>query len=432
MRRLSITLILALLAASLVFSTGSKEAVEDSRKNVDLIVMGTWANDTPYVAAYRAKFDEISAEDNGINIIQEMIGEETQYYNKLRTRFATGEFPNIFSDYGGARSYDYVKSGVLVDLAPYLEADPKWKNGFLAGVLEDWEYDDYPGAIYGVPTAFYCVGLFYNAAIFSELGLTPPATIKEFEDVCDKLLAAGYIPMSLGEKDTYRAGHLLNNLVMKSYGSEFVAKLGNREISYDSPQMMVLYQMIYDWNKKGYFGQNAVNKDSNMERADFHSKKTAMHFDGTWYLAVAKDSAIVNDIHFVPFPTINPSFSGSWQGGTNGGLEVVNTGNKEQIDKAVEAIKQITSPEFMKHIQILSGGGVYPIKFDSDPYSVSALSIEVSEALKTATEFRSDIQNYDMNTKMLETVRVALQGLFIGKTPEEIAAEIMHVVKAEN
>lgn len=425
-------LILALLFPSFVFARGeSEKSGAASQKATTISVMAEWSSDSPGSKVFRDKMDEISASDRGIIVEQEMIGDETSYYNKLRTRFATGEFPDVFLDFGGARSYDYVQSGVLVDLSPWLDADPAWRDSFLS-IIDDWKYPEYPGAVYGVPTAFYVVGIFYNKAIFAELGLTPPATIEEFTAVCDKLLAAGYVPMPLGEKDNYRAGHLLNNLVLKAYGAEAVTALGNRTLAYDDPKMIRLYQMIYDFNQKGYFGLNAVNKDNNMARTEFHTGKSAMQFDGTWYLGIAAQAQNADDIGFIPFPSIDPKYAGSWQGGNNGGLSVVNTGNKEKIEKAVEVVKILTSTEFAKEQQAANGGGIYPVVFDADPSKASRISIEVSAALEGSKEFRTDIQNYDINTKMLETVRMALQGLFVGKTPEQCAAEIMRVVNAGN
>ena len=207
--------------------------------------------------------------------------------------------------------------------------------------------------------------------------------------------------------------------------------MGNRTLSYDDPKIMKLYQMLFDYNKRGYFGANTINKDTNMARTDFHSGKAAMHFDGTWYLGTAATTPLADDISFIPFPTINPEFANSWQGGTNGGLSVVNTGDKAKIEKAIVLLKELTRGDFDKEQQAVSKGGVYPVFFESDPSVVSRISIEVADAYDKAEEFRSDIQNYDANPKMLETVRVALQGLFVGKTPKQCADEIMLVVNAE-
>lgn len=422
-------LLVSVLALSL-FAQGAKEA--GKKEDTSILVMSEWSSDSTAAVTFRERLQWFSDQDNGVKVVQEMIGDETSYYNKLRTRMATAEYPDIFFDYGGARSADYVESGICVDLAPYLEADPEWKEGFLGGVFNEWIYADHPGKIYGVPTSFYCVGLYYNKAIFDKYGLQVPETIEEFEAVCDRLVAEGVIPMSLGEKDNYRAGHLLNNLVFKTYGAQFAYDLGTRKVAYDSPEMLAIYQRIHDWNEKGYFGPNAINKDANMEDADFHNGLTAMHFDGTWFLASPAPAETADDIFFAPFPYEKKEFAGVWMGGSNGGLSVVNTGDEAKIKKAVEVVKSISTPEFAGIQQAAAKGGFYAVKLPAGAPVASRLSKAVADVSAAHAEtFVNDIQNYDINPKMLDTVRMALQGLFVGKTPAECAAEIMLVVNAE-
>lgn len=425
---LTIVLCVALLP-TLIFAQGAGEKATATKGNQEITILATWAGDQPAVVATRDKVQEFSDADNGITVKTDFVYEEKSYYDKLRTRIATGEFPDLFEDYGGARDKDYVESGLLVDLQPYLDADPEWKNSFV-NILGDWQYEGHPGQ-YGLPTDMYCVGIFYNKTIFSELGLDIPESMDEFTAVCDKLLANGYVPMSLGEKDPYRAGHFLNNLVLKSIGAEGVMDLGKRKIAYDGPEMMKLFKMIYDFNNKGYFGPNAINKDASMARADFHNRVSAMHFDGTWAISPIDESAISGQVGFFAFPYIDEKYAGCWQGGNNGGVSVVNTGDQARIDAAVELLKALTSPELMAAKQKAAKGGIYPVKFTGDASVVSPLAVEVSEKMTAATELKSDIQNYDINTKMLDTVRNALQGLFVGGTPEECAKDIMRVVNAE-
>lgn len=38
---------------------------------------------------------------------------------------------NVFYDFGGSRDLDYVAAGAILDLEPYLEADPQWRDRFL-------------------------------------------------------------------------------------------------------------------------------------------------------------------------------------------------------------------------------------------------------------------------------------------------------------
>jgi ABC-type glycerol-3-phosphate transport system substrate-binding protein len=414
---------------TMVFAQGAKDSVEvETAKDQEITILATWAGDYAATVVTRDTIQAFSDADNGIIINADYVYEEKSYYDKLRTRIATGEFPDIFEDYGGARDRDYAESGLLVDLQPYLDADPAWRDSFV-NILSDWQYADIPGQ-FGVPTDMYCVGIYYNKEIFADLDIEIPESMDEFTAVCDKLIANGYAPMSLGEKDPYRAGHFLNNLVLKSIGAQGVMDLGSRKISYDGPEIRRVLQMIYDFNEKGYFGPNTINKDAGMARADFHNEVSAMHFDGTWAISRIEESAIAAKVGFFPFPYIEKEFAGSWQGGNNGGVSIINNGDQAKIEAAVEVLKMLTSPEIMAAKQVSIKGGVFPVKFEGDPSIVSPLAVTVSEQMATATEFKTDIQNYDVNTKMLDTVRNSLQGLFVGGTVDECVEDIMRVVNA--
>src|SRR5690606_38556379 len=54
------------------------------------------------------------------------------------------------------------------------------------------------GKLYGVPYAAVNLGVFYNTEIFAEHEIEVPQTYQEFIDACDKLLAAGVIPIAAG------------------------------------------------------------------------------------------------------------------------------------------------------------------------------------------------------------------------------------------
>ncbi len=430
MKRIHALLLCFALISMTAFASGGQDGSDSGNgEDITITILATWAGDYPATVVTREAVQAFSDADNGITVVTDFVYEEKSYYDKLRTRIATGEFPDLFEDYGGARDRDYVESGLLVNLQPYLDADPDWKDSFV-NILGDWQYEGYPGQ-YGLPTDMYCVGIYYNKTIFKELGLSVPKSMDEFIAVCDKLKAAGYSPMSLGEKDPYRAGHFLNNLVLKSIGAEGVMALGSRKIAYDGPEMRKAIQTIYDFNKKGYFGPNTINKDASMARADFHNKVSAMHFDGTWAISPIEKSDIAGQVGFFPFPYIDKKFYGNWQGGNNGGVSVVNTGDQKKIDASVKLLKALTSPELMAAKQAAVGGGIYPVIFESDKSVVSPLAMEVSRQLTNAEVFKSDIQNYDVNTRMLDTVRNSLQGLFAGSTPKECIKEIMRVVNAE-
>ena len=74
---------------------------------------------------------------------------------------------------------------------------------------------------------------------------------------------------------------------------------------------------------------------------------------------------------------------------------------------------------------------MYAVNFESDPsVTIDHLTIDAKALLAEGKEFRDDVQTYDTESHMLDTVRAALQGLFIGNTPEQCGAEI--VAKIQN
>lgn len=407
-------------------SEAESAAPAASGDNVQIRIMTRWSDDAPFSVYYRQKVEEFNALDNGITIVDESLSEEASYLDKLRSSIATGNQPEIFIEYGGARLQDYVEAGILLDMQPYLDADPEWRDSFLDDLFDKWLYDDYPGT-YGVPCQFYSVFLYYNKQLLADNGFdAPPETFDEFRNMCQTMVDNGQQPMTLGEKDNWRGGHFLNNLVMKSYGAQGVEDISSRTMNYDDSRMIELFAIIQEFNDKGFFGPNAVGVDVNTEDTDFLTNKTAMRFNGTWFIPqiVSDYDGDLSNIGIAPFPYINEQYKNSYQGGTAEAFSISN--REESNEAAVEVVKYLTNMDFYRGAEAYCQGGVYVSKFESEAGSeVDPLTTQAKEFLAQATEFRDDIQTYDPESHMLDTVRAAIQGLFIGNTPEQCAEEIV-------
>lgn len=413
------------LAASLALAGA---AAAQGKQDIKIKVYTRWSGDGPLDTYFRQKVKEFNELKKGIVVDNENIGQEDSYLDKLRTGFATGTPPNVFIEYGGSRILDYVSSGSLVDLKPYLDKDPKWRDSYLP-FFEAWTYKDYPG-IYGVPQVAYAVELFYNKATFAKLGLKPPKTMDELRACCDKIVKSGLTAFQLGEKDSWRGGHFLNNLVVKSYGPEGVQKLAARTMAYDGPEMTKLYALIKEFNDKGYFGKNAVGVDANAETAAFTTGKSALEFNGSWFLGDIEAAKFADKVGVVPFPSLNPKYAGCAQGGSADGWSVYKSKDQAQIDASIEFLKFISSPAYFQGLEKAMKGGMYPVKFASDSKAASELTRQFVGNLKDVKSFTTDIQNYDSASHMLETVRLAVQGLFVGKSPADCGKEIVEKIKA--
>ncbi|WP_428770573.1 extracellular solute-binding protein [Treponema sp. HNW] len=415
------------LTVAVLSAGGTKDGSKSDDKPITIRLSSRWGGEDALAVYFRQKIEEFNAQNNGIVIVGDHVTEEKAYFDKLGSQFAAGTQPEIFIEYGGTRLKDYVESGVLLDLTPYLDADPQWKNSFLP-LFEKWTFSN-PKGVYGVPVMLYAIVLYANADLLKQHGLSVPTTFSELENVCAALVKKGVSPFLLGEKNNFRAGHLLNNLVLKSYGPDAVSALANRSLKYNGPEMLSLYAKIKEFNDKGYFGKNAIGVDNNGEKAAFLSGQTAFRYDGAWFVSDVSASPVGKGVKIVAFPGINPKYDGAFQGGAGQGFSIAKKDAKTN-EAAVKVVKFLTSQEYYAGLEKACSGGIYPVKFTSlKDTVVNDLTIQVKSVIANATAYKDDIQNYDSETHMLNTVRTALQGLFIGDTPEQVGTNITQRMK---
>ena len=90
-------------------------------------------------------------------------------------------------------------------------------------------------------------------------------------------------------------------------------------------------------------------------------------------------------------------------------------------------VKYFTSKDYYAGAEAYCQGGVYVSKFDTlDGVEIDPMTISAKEQLASAKEFRDDIQTYDPESMTMDICRAAVQGLFIGNSPEQCGEEIVN------
>lgn len=425
-RVLAIMMAITLAAGSLAGCSGGGKSVT-SQKDVVIKVFSRYSNDTPTEKYYRQKVEEFSEMDNGITVEVDNIATEADYIDKLRTSFANGDVPNVFIEYGGSRCRDYLEADALVDLKPYLEEnDNEWRDQFYDSMWAATEYEGYEGT-YAVPFGSYFILMYYNKELFEQAGVQPPETLDELMEVSKKLKEKGILPFQIGGKEPYRFGHLNNNLIIKTLGIDAVDQLASRELTYNSDEMIQTYQFIVDMLENGYLGEDILDTDATAENVAFTEGKAAMHYDGTWFAAnEVTGTDIYNKVGVMPFPYGDETCKDYAQGGA-ADLFYVSKLNKseEEIEASIEFLKFVTSPEYFTELdeQIRT---IAPVKFEkSDKAADDPLMDEIIEIQSKLKGVRTDVQNYDPQSHMIDTVRTSLQGLAMGDSAEKCAENIM-------
>lgn len=409
---------------------GTTAAKEDKQEKVTLRVLTRWSDDIPQSVAFRERLDMFSEQNPNIKIENISVNDESAFNDKWKTSVATGDIPEVFQNYGGENFRLYVENNLLMDLTQVLNEDEAWKNDFLP-LFENWRFDSVEG-VYGVPYEFYGIGIFYNKEIFETHGLEAPKTMKEFYAVSEALKEKGIIPMAMGAKDSWRGGHLFNNLLFKQHGFAMAKALGTREMRYDDPEVVEIFAMMQEMNDMGIFGENILGVDYNAEKAQFFNGETAMHMDGSWFLGEAAASEIAGVMGFIPFPSFeaHPEHAGVWQGG-GAGLSISGLVEGPQKEAAIKLLKFLSSKEHFAYLQAKAEGGVYPVKLDKAE-GIDPITVMYQEALSDATDVRGDVQQYDPLTQMVDKARNAIQGLFAGISPEDTGKELSNEIDNAN
>ncbi|MGF1667772.1 MAG: ABC transporter substrate-binding protein [Acidimicrobiia bacterium] len=164
-------------------ATETTSAEGDSEAAEEGVEITVWVNSAES-EALQALYDKYS-EATG-NTVERVSFPSDGYETALLQRWAAGDRPDVLQWHG---NFNWVAAVNPRDnLMPL--TDEEFVGRTLGGILDTNASIDgvVYGAILNAPTAF---GLFYNKAVFEDLGLTPPTTAAEILSTCEAIQAAG-------------------------------------------------------------------------------------------------------------------------------------------------------------------------------------------------------------------------------------------------
>ncbi len=420
------------LAAAAAFAggnaqSGSKDAGTGTEQ-VTIRLLSRWSGTDSNAPIWQAAQKEFMAANPNVKIVDESVNEENAYNNKFKTDLATGNLPAVFGVNGILLGAEYAKNGLLLDVSPYMAADTAWSSGLIEGCVNAIRFDQYGvKGVYGVPTANAIEVMYYNKDLFAQVGVSKvPETYEELLDIIRKLRAAGITPIGAGAKATWRIGHIHNALLYKTVGVEKAVDLGiNRKAKWTDPDVVQSLRLLKELKDMGAFDRNFEGIDYETEKTLFLSGKSAMVFNGTWFMGEVEQSAISDKIGVFLFPYMKdkPQFKDH---------NIIFPQNLS-ISAKLSPAQREAAVGFMKYYssKLIQERMAYETKnlparndLKLDPAKTGKLFEAVNALAGTIKVGGSDSFSYDPVAAMQDRTRNSFIGMLLGNTPEQAAKEI--------
>lgn len=427
---------IAVSAAMVLGSITGFAASAHADEKVTVRILTRYSNpDNAREKYFMDKVAQFQEENPDIDLQDVSISDEESHDALFKTAVAAGDPIEVFNFLGYAANLDYVQNGVITDISGELEADPEWGANYIEALFAPVDYSAFGvEGCYGMPTPPYGVCCFYNTAIFEELGIELPESWEAIEAAAPAIIEAGYIPMAFGAKDSYRAGHFLTALSMKTYGSDLKNALISGEKKWNDPEMLGLVQQMQDWYEAGIFGDNNLAYDANGEVAKLEGKEAAIIFSGSWNIGTINGASNIDDIVAKGFPYFeaHEEFKDAWMGGPDDFMSMSSQPGDPDYDATLRVLKFFTSDDYYLGLyEALGGAGTYPVNFEKT-IEADALTTEFNEYYSAATDMIGEIEQFSPMTSLMDLVRTEVTTIFSGDKAEDIVNRIQDEVDYYN
>jgi len=304
--------------------------------------------------------------------------------NTIKPALNSGEGPDIFSYDAGAGYLGVLASaGMALDMTPY-STEFNWADRFHDWALGRSVYD---GKLYGVANELEMLGVFYNKAMFEQVGAVPPKTYQEFLQLCETFKQKGIQPLIMEDKDQWQGFHYESIWLNSFVGPDKVKQAIAGEIPWTTEgfgnaldELAKLYTSGYATAKPFSIAYEDANKS-------FYAGNAAMRVTGTWIIPDFVDN-MQDNVGFFYLPMGGEGLDSCPPGGL--GKAIVVNAKTEHPDEAMMFIDYMFSPDNMK---IWYEAGLLPAVKDVDfsSFNISALFKEVITTINNAENLGENI-----------------------------------------
>ncbi len=321
-----------------------------------------------------------------------------------------------------------VKAGLLLPLDNYADAYG-WEDRVSENVLavSRWSPDGTQfgtGSLFGYTTFGEIIGVYYNARMLDDLGLTLPTTFAEFEAALEVAKQAGEVPIQFANNDAFPGIHeyvvIQDKVATVDYLADFIFGLQGDDLSFNTPENAQAATTLQEWAEKGLFtpGFGGAGYDSAV--ADFANGEGLFMITGNWIVeSLGADST---DFGFFVMPPIEAGDPPVSTGGAGFPLSI--SAGTEHPDAAAAYIDWMTSDHAA---DLLLPTGQIPLSIGAEtPVEEGTVLADVVNAAASVSEANAMVPYLDWATPTFyDTTTAAIQELMAFRiTPQRFVSEI--------
>ncbi|WP_018757300.1 ABC transporter substrate-binding protein [Paenibacillus terrigena] len=393
-------------------SSANASDTEANKQNGVTITVATSANWTKDIDKELAK--DFEAQTG--NKIEFLISPDDQYVNVLKSKFQTGEGPDVYLTPSGVAMEQFLPDQHALDLsseswvsryADWAKAGTTYNGKVIA--LNTWSVDGW--------------GVLYNPALFEQAGVSVPTNYQDFVKVCEALLAKGITPIYEPGKAEWHQEVLLNtmgSMLSKKTPGIYDQFNTNQAKMADQKDLEIGLTQLKELADKGFFGKDFLSQTWENSVDAMGSGKYAMMLTYSTFqnevLAKYPDSK-ADTWSMFPLPLADNK---TWATSSGGVVRSIN-----QESKVIDAAKQYF--DFLAKTENLKK--YYAARPDLGPISFTDVEGKTSNAYTSVIANAADGTGLDFEGGVKfwnqSVIGKLVQDLYLGgKTPKQVLEAI--------
>jgi multiple sugar transport system substrate-binding protein len=223
-----ILFVLVIASVLLAACGGTKPAEPGAKSEVTFMMWGAPEEQT----VWQAVVDDFQAANPNVTVKVE-VSDWDSYWTKLNTLIAGGTPPDVFA-MDAPLYLDWQSRGALLNLQPYIDANPGFLDGFYPQTLSAYKVGS---EYFGLPRDFQTIVLFYNKEMFDEAGAAYPTAEWTYDDLLNTAKELTKDTDADGKVDQY--GFWSDTWDMELFWSEAIWAYGGDIIDSDHTKTLI-------------------------------------------------------------------------------------------------------------------------------------------------------------------------------------------------